>query len=87
MEDTDNLGGGVGVTDWRPQSLHRGCRYPWRTPVEGSGLPIGGPNLDPSTEVVGVLRGYRRSRWREFHLGVASLGAGVLGFASPSQGS
>ncbi|OWM79638.1 hypothetical protein CDL15_Pgr023050 [Punica granatum] len=102
----NDLGGGIGVVDWRPRTpnrlgtsdlspvdsgfgasnrqprlLHRGRRRPlWAsaTSVEGSGLPIGGPdpsrsirgsglpigNPNSSTEVGGVLCGCRRPRWR-----------------------
>ncbi|PKI65276.1 hypothetical protein CRG98_014314 [Punica granatum] len=37
----------VGAANRRPRPIHRGRRYPRRTPttlVEGSGSPIGGPN-------------------------------------------
>ncbi|PKI33760.1 hypothetical protein CRG98_045849 [Punica granatum] len=54
-KDAGDLSGGVGIADWRPQPLHRGCRYPRRTPttsVDGSGSPIGAPN----PESIGDLR-------------------------------
>ncbi|PKI71138.1 hypothetical protein CRG98_008436 [Punica granatum] len=64
---------GVGAANRRTQTLHRGRRHPQRTPTaspvdSGSGPPIGDP--DPSTEVVGVLCGCRRPRWRANPIGI-----------------
>ncbi|PKI49141.1 hypothetical protein CRG98_030487 [Punica granatum] len=68
-----DLGVRVGFADWwlQPQ-IDRGLRAPIsnrpRTSDSESPVDSGlGPlvrDLDPSTEVVGVLRGYRRPWWR-----------------------
>ncbi|PKI74332.1 hypothetical protein CRG98_005212 [Punica granatum] len=48
---------GLGVANWRPQTLHQGRRHPQRTPAtsaDGSRSPIGGPDPestgDPKSE-------------------------------------
>ncbi|PKI36697.1 hypothetical protein CRG98_042902 [Punica granatum] len=61
---TDDLGGGsdppvdsrTGVANWRPQPLHRGRWYPWRSPatsMKRSRSPINGsiPQIDRGLEV------------------------------------
>ncbi|PKI76131.1 hypothetical protein CRG98_003492 [Punica granatum] len=69
--------GGVEAANLRPRPLHRGCRYPQKTPttsVEGSGSPIGGPNpestKDSKSEVPGILVvGVANRRPRPLHRG------------------
>ncbi|PKI40654.1 hypothetical protein CRG98_038909 [Punica granatum] len=63
IKDAGDLGGMVGVPDWRPQPrVDRGLRVGGPRSIQVWGQPIGDP--DPSIEVVGTHGGRRRPWWR-----------------------